>query len=153
MEWFNELFDLATVAGGAGLIGGAAGTGIAVMFSGVIMKFLARVISTAVMTGVGYLALLNWLGFEIIPPEDIKIPSIPGIERSGDAGEAQPESAIDFGGIFAPTMLPDGSMTVPGVEGTLDDDDVIVEADAADEIENKQRAYAVRSPFRRGPAR
>jgi len=153
MEWFNELFDLASVAGGAGLIGGAAGTGIAVMFSGVIMKFLARVISTAVMTGVGYLALLNWLGFEIIPPEDIKIPSIPGIERPGDTGEAQPESAIDFGGIFAPTMLPDGSMTVPGVEGTLDDDDVIVEADAAEEIENKQRAYVVRSPFRRGPAR
>lgn len=148
MEWFNELFDLASVAGGAGLIGGAAGTGIAVMFSGVIMKFMARVISTAVMTGVGYLALLNWLGFEIIPPEDIKIPSIPGIERSG---EAQPESAIDLGGIFAPSLLPDGTMTMPGIEGTIDKDDVILEADAAEKIENRERAYVVRSPFRRGP--
>ncbi|MEM1106683.1 MAG: hypothetical protein AAGH87_09860 [Pseudomonadota bacterium] len=148
MEWFNELFDLASVAGGAGLIGGAAGTGVAVLFSGVIMKFLARVISTAVMTGVGYLALLNWLGFEIIPPEDIKIPAIPGIERQGDAGGA---GGAEFGGLFAPSMLPNGQMTVPGVEGTLDSDDVILEAEAASEIENRERAYVVRSPFRRGP--
>ncbi|MEM9739946.1 MAG: hypothetical protein AAF829_08750 [Pseudomonadota bacterium] len=148
MEWFNELFDLASVAGGAGLIGGAAGTGVAVMFSGVIMKFLARVATTAIMTGVGYLALLNWLGFEIIPPEDIKIPSIPGI-----TGQAPAESATEFGGIFAPSMLPNGQMTVPGVEGTLDEDDVIVEADAAAEIENKDRVYVVRSPFRKGGPR
>lgn len=147
MEWFNEVFDLATVAGGAGLLGGAAGTGIAVMFSGVIMKFLARVASTAIMTGVGYLALLNWLGFEIIPPEDLKIPDIPGIERSD---EVQPESAMDFGGLVTPQMLPNGQVTVPGVEGEIDEDDMIVEAEAAAEIENPKRTYGVRSPFRRG---
>lgn len=145
MEWFNEVFDLAAVASGAGLLGGAAGTGIAVVFSGVIMKFLARIAVTAIMTGVGYLALLNWLGFEIIPPEDLTIPSIPGIERS-DTGETAPR---DFGGIFTPQMLPNGQVVVPGTDTPVDEDTVVVEAEAAEEIRNPRRAYGVRSPFRR----
>lgn len=144
MEWFNEVFDLASVAGGAGLIGGAAGTGIAVLFSGAIMKFLARVVSTAVMTGVGYLALLNWLGFEIIPPEDIKIPSLPGIESGATDTEQR-----WYAESFTPQLQPDGSVTAPGVEGALDEDDVILEPEAAEEVKNPRRAYVVRSPFRR----
>lgn len=148
MDWFNEVFDLASVAGGAGLIGGAAGTGVAIFFSGAIMKFLARVVSTAVMTGVGYLALLNWLGFEIIPPEDIKIPSLPGAERSATDDELR-----DFGGIFNPQLLPEGQeslMTRDGEPLELDEDDVVLEAEAADDVKNPRRAYVVRSPFRRG---
>lgn len=90
MEWFNEVFDLAAVASGAGLLGGAAGTGIALIFSSTIVKVIVRTLITAVMTGLGFLALLHYLGFEIIPPEELNLPS----------------GARDLGGVFTPQAMP-----------------------------------------------
>ncbi|MEO0467326.1 MAG: hypothetical protein AAF216_12355 [Pseudomonadota bacterium] len=125
MEWLNETFDLATVAGGAGLLGGAAGTGIAVLFSGAILKFLARVATTAIMTGVGYLALLNWMGFEIIPPDDLQDRVNGLVERvqTGDAGAD--------GNIFTPEFVPN---------------QVVIQAA---QVEIGPRTYGVVSPWRK----
>lgn len=64
--------DLVALASGAGLFGGGASTVLVAAFSGAVKRFIVRTITTAALTGVGFLFLLNALGFEIVPPEDIK---------------------------------------------------------------------------------
>ncbi len=71
MEWFNQIFDLAAVASGAGLAGGAGSTAIALAFSGAIVRFVMRTVLTALLTGVGFVFLLDWLGFEIVSSEEL----------------------------------------------------------------------------------
>ena len=130
MDWFNELFDLAAVASGAGLMGGAAGTGIALMFSGAIVRFLARTVLTAALTGVGFLGLLHYLGFEIVPPDDLeeRINKIVSERDFGSLGGGSQD------GTFAPEFLP--GATLPAGR-------------AAAKIEIDEPIYMVRSPFRR----
>lgn len=68
---FGESFDLAAVASAAGLGGGAVSAiTAAVVFKGIIMRFLAQMMMTMVLTGAGFLALLHFLGFEIVPKDD-----------------------------------------------------------------------------------
>lgn len=88
---FGEGVDLAALASGAGLFGGGASTALAVMISGAIKRFLFRTFMTAVLTGVGFLFLLDFLGFEIVPPEDFAntfpfSESFSGEEASGGNG-------------------------------------------------------------------
>ncbi|WP_084417981.1 hypothetical protein [Henriciella litoralis] len=71
MEWFNELFDLSAVAGGAGLAGGGGAAVIAWLVRGAILRFIVRILFTAVLTGVGFYFLLGFLGFEIVPKEEV----------------------------------------------------------------------------------
>ncbi|WP_018146551.1 hypothetical protein [Henriciella marina] len=71
MNWFNELFDLAAVASGAGLGGGVISALVVSAFSGAFLKFIIRIVVTAVITGVGFYFLLGWLGFEIVPRDEI----------------------------------------------------------------------------------
>ena len=71
MDWFNQIFDLAAVASGAGLAGGAGSTAIALAFSGAIVRFIMRTLLTALLTGVGFVFLLDWLGFEIVASEEL----------------------------------------------------------------------------------
>lgn len=67
----NEGFDLAAVASAAGLGGSAvAAIGAMVFFKGILLRILSQVVVTAVLTGVGFLALLNILGFEIVPRDE-----------------------------------------------------------------------------------
>jgi len=71
--------DLAAVAGMAGLGGSAiAGTAAAIFFKGVIMRVLAQLIVTTILSFVGFIALFNVLGFQIIPPSEIAGVQIPG---------------------------------------------------------------------------
>tara|TARA_Y100000052_G_scaffold23793_1_gene25734 strand:- start:51925 stop:52314 length:390 start_codon:yes stop_codon:yes gene_type:complete len=76
MEALQELFggeiDLAALASGAGLFGGGASTMLVAAFSGAVKRFIIRTLTTAALTGVGFLFLLNALGFEIVPPEDLQ---------------------------------------------------------------------------------
>ena len=67
MSFFNEVFDLAAVATGAGLAGGGSGAVLAWMVSGAILRFIVRTVLTALLTGVGFYFLLGFLGFEIVP--------------------------------------------------------------------------------------
>lgn len=67
---FGEGFDLAALASGAGLFGGGASALAVAFFRGVIIRFIVRVLVTALLTGVGFLFLLDYLGFEIVPPEE-----------------------------------------------------------------------------------
>lgn len=64
----GEAFDLAKVAGMAGL-GGSAIAGIvgAMVFKGLILRILTQIVLTTVLTVVGFVALLGMLGFEIVP--------------------------------------------------------------------------------------
>jgi len=81
--------DLATVAGMAGLGGSAiAGTAAAIFFKGVIMRVLAQLIVTTVLSFVGFIALFNVLGFQIIPPSEIA-----GVQIPGGASNFAPSSA------------------------------------------------------------
>ena len=74
--------DLAAVAGMAGLGGSAvAAIGAFAFFKGLIMRILARVIVTAGLSFVGFIALFNFLGFQIIPPSQIAGVPIPGSEN------------------------------------------------------------------------
>ena len=66
---FGEGADLAAVASAAGVGGGALSVMVAFFFRGFLMKLLAQIITTAVMTGAGFLALLHFLGFEIVAKE------------------------------------------------------------------------------------
>lgn len=64
----SEGFDLAAVASAAGLGGSAvAAIGAMVFFKGILLRIVTQIIVTAALTGVGFLALLNVLGFEIVP--------------------------------------------------------------------------------------
>jgi hypothetical protein len=67
-QLFGGGFDLAAVASAAGLGGSAIGAvGALVFFKGFVMRVLSQVVVTAALTGVGFLALLNVLGFQITP--------------------------------------------------------------------------------------
>lgn len=132
MDWFNELFDLAAVASGAGLLGGAAGTGLAMVFSGAIIRFVARTLLTAALTGAGFLGLLHYLGFEIVPPDDLE-ERINKIVNERDFGSLGGETD----GTFAPEFLPGASLPA---------------GQAAAKIEIDEPIYVVNSPFRRDRA-
>ncbi len=79
LEMLNKVFgeggDLAGIASAAGLGGGATSAAAVVAFRGMVMKFIVRIVTTAAFTGVGFLVLLNQLGFEIVPKEDIQVSS------------------------------------------------------------------------------
>jgi hypothetical protein len=85
--------DLATVAGLAGLGGSAvAGLSAAFFFRGLITRILAQVVATTVLSFVGFIALFNALGFQIIPPKQIAGVTIPGAENfSVQSAPAEPE--------------------------------------------------------------
>jgi hypothetical protein len=71
--------DLATVAGMAGLGGSAiAGIAAAVIFKGLIMRVLAQLVVTTLLSFVGFIALFNVLGFKIVPPSEIAGALVPG---------------------------------------------------------------------------
>jgi len=72
-------FDLATVAGMAGLGGSAVAAILAsLIFKGLIMRVLSQIVVTAVLSFIGFMALLHFLGFEIIPPKQIAGVPVPG---------------------------------------------------------------------------
>jgi hypothetical protein len=74
--------DLATVAGMAGLGGSAiAALGAAFFFRGLITRVLAQIVVTTILSFVGFIALFNVLGFQIVPPKQIAGVSIPGTEN------------------------------------------------------------------------
>ena len=93
MEWLTQIFgegaDLAAIASAAGVGGGALSVVTAFFFRGFFMKLLAQIVTTAIMTGVGFLALLHMLGFEIVPKDGTLAADIPIFQP----GLAQPESA------------------------------------------------------------
>jgi hypothetical protein len=61
-------FDLAALAGMAGLGGSAvAATGAFIFFKGIIMRVIVQLIVTAALSFVGFIALFNVLGFTIVP--------------------------------------------------------------------------------------
>ena len=75
-------FDLATVAGLAGLGGSTvAALSAAFFFRGLITRVIAQVIATTILSFVGFIALFNVLGFQIIPPAKIAGVAIPGAEN------------------------------------------------------------------------
>ena len=91
---FGEGFDLAAVASGAGLFGGGASAALAWMVSGAIMKFILRTVLTAVLTGGGFLFLLHYLGFQIVPPPNFQ--NINPYARSLDTTEMNTEQMADI---------------------------------------------------------
>jgi hypothetical protein len=81
--------DLAAVAGMAGLGGSAvAGIAAAIFFKGLILRIVAQLIVTTVLSFVGFIALFNFLGFQIIPPSEIAGVQIPGQSNFGPASAA-----------------------------------------------------------------
>lgn len=63
--------DLAAIASAAGFGGSAvAAIGAAIFFKGLILRILTQIVVTAGLTGAGFLALLNYLGFEIVPKDN-----------------------------------------------------------------------------------
>lgn len=76
LEQIQDLFggsvDLAALASGAGFFGGSASAIAVAFFRGAIVRFVIRTITTALLTGIGFLFLLDFLGFEIIPPEEYR---------------------------------------------------------------------------------
>jgi hypothetical protein len=72
-------FDLATVAGLAGLGGSTiAALSAAFFFRGLITRVIAQVLATTILSFVGFIALFNALGFQIIPPKEIAGVQLPG---------------------------------------------------------------------------
>ena len=68
-------FDLAALAGMAGLGGSAiAATGAFIFFKGLIMRILAQMVVTAGLSFVGFIALFNMLGFTIVPKASVATP-------------------------------------------------------------------------------
>lgn len=89
--------DLATVAGMAGLGGSAiAALGAAFFFRGLITRVLAQIIVTTILSFVGFIALFNALGFQIVPPKQIAGVSIPGAE-SFSVQSVAPDPAAEGG--------------------------------------------------------
>lgn len=81
----GEAFDLATVAGMAGL-GGSAVAGIigALVFKGLILRIITQIIVTTALTVIGFIALLGFLGFEIVPkPQTPQVAAIAPPTGSG----------------------------------------------------------------------
>lgn len=92
MDWFNEVFDLAAVASGAGLAGGGGGAVLAWMIRGAIMRFIVRTLITALLTGIGFYILLGVLGFQIVPAEEsASAGGVAALDESSDT--FQPQSA------------------------------------------------------------
>ncbi len=84
----NGEYDLAAIASAAGLGGGAVSSVAAVMvFKGVIMRIITQLILTTVLTGVGFVVLLNVLGFQIVPRDNIAAASPPVM--AGDSFSTQ----------------------------------------------------------------
>lgn len=122
MDWFNELFDLAAVASGAGLGGGVIAALVVTAFSGAVLKFIIRIVVTAIITGVGFYYLLGWLGFEIVPRDEVA------------AATPAPSASIYA---RSESFLPEG-------------DDELAGAAPARSEEEPARRLIVSSPFRRG---
>ena len=75
-------FDLATVAGLAGLGGSTvAALSAAFFFRGLITRVVAQVIATTVLSFIGFIALFHALGFQIVPPKEFAGFEIPGAEN------------------------------------------------------------------------
>ena len=73
MDVFGQSLDLPAIASAAGLGGGAVGAVLAgLFFRGLIVRFLAQVAMTTVLTGIGFWALLNFLGYEIVPNPEVE---------------------------------------------------------------------------------
>ena len=82
-------FDLAAVAGMAGLGGSAiAALGALMFFKGFLMRLLAQVVVTAALSFIGFIALFNILGFTIVPPDEIG-----GIPLPAPSDTFSPQSA------------------------------------------------------------
>ena len=73
MEEISRIFgggaDLAAMASMAGVGGAAASVLAALVFRGFFMKLISSLITTAVMTGAGFLFLLNALGYRVVADE------------------------------------------------------------------------------------
>lgn len=122
---FGESFDLAAVASAAGLGGGAVSAiTAAIVFKGVIIRFLAQMLMTTALTGAGFLALLHFLGFEIVPKD-----------------EAQPFGSLS--GVVQPQAGVSDSFQVQTAP----------QSEAARRVEEAEREgapiYYVKSPFRK----
>lgn len=76
MELLEQFGDLTAIASAAGLGGGALGVAGNLFFRGLIMRFIVRSLLTAVVTGVGFLFLLNYLGYEIKRKDDFTPPAV-----------------------------------------------------------------------------
>lgn len=90
--------DLATVAGLAGLGGSTvAALSAAFFFRGLITRVIAQVIATTILSFVGFIALFNVLGFQIIPPKEIAGITLPvdaesfSVQSVPSAAPAEPE--------------------------------------------------------------
>lgn len=125
MNWFNEVFDLAAVASGAGLAGGGGAAILAWSIKGAIMRFIVRTIITALLTGIGFYVLLGWLGFEIVPKDEVV---------------AAPSASVHA---RSEGFLPQG--TSQELAGAAPKRDAIERADDQD-----ARRIAVKSPLRGG---
>lgn len=85
----NGEYDLAAIASAAGLGGGAVSSVAAVMvFKGVIMRIITQLILTTVLTGVGFVVLLNVLGFQIVPRDNLAAAAAPPV-MAGDSFSTQ----------------------------------------------------------------
>lgn len=93
--------DLAAIAAAAGLGGSTiSAIGAIVFFKGLIMRILSQIIVTAGLTGAGFLALLNFLGFEIVPkdnPVAAAIAPAPGSGNFTTESFAAPEEPTEPG--------------------------------------------------------
>ncbi|HOY78963.1 MAG TPA: hypothetical protein PLN33_14200 [Hyphomonadaceae bacterium] len=88
--------DLAALAGMAGLGGSAiAGLTAAFFFRGLITRVISQVILTTILSFVGFVALFNALGFQIIPPKQIAGINIPG--ASNFSVQSVPDPATEGG--------------------------------------------------------
>lgn len=123
MDWFNEVFDLAAVASGAGLAGGGGAAILAWSIKGAIMRFIARTLFTAVLTGIGFYFLLGWLGFEIVPKDDVTTAA-----RSGSMS----------------------AMSAPGSSFLAQDASPELDGAPTPQADDDQKTIIVKSPFRRG---
>ena len=123
MDWFNEVFDLAAVASGAGLAGGGGAAILAWSIKGAIMRFIVRILFTAVLTGIGFYFLLGWLGFEIVPKDDVTAAA-----RSGSMS----------------------AMSAPGNSFLAQDASPELEGAPVQQADDDQKTIIVKSPFRRG---
>jgi hypothetical protein len=104
---FGGGFDLAAVASAAGLGGSAvAAIGAAIFFKGLIMRILAQVVVTAALTFVGFIALLQVMGYAIVPKDETAAaPSVatrsgddivrPQFDTAGATPEAVPAAAVE----------------------------------------------------------
>ncbi len=73
-------FDLATLAGLAGLGGSTvAALSAAFFFRGLITRIFAQVVATTILSFVGFVALFHALGFQIVPPKEIGGITLPPI--------------------------------------------------------------------------